>query len=586
MLRIAELLQVRKRHNMNTLLGLPLVRENRTNSSLASEKSSGSLLIEHSAATLGIFLLTVLLGCEPSPVEKVVLTNEPPQEAEKSLPSEAAESKDVSPLPPGAKLLDSQQTWHANYLQGKKIGYRDTLVRKFELGAKRFTQTEIVERQSLLRFGEKVTLEVKASQLADEKGAIVQFRYELPLGNEVTRVQGKVEAGKLTYWTENQPDKAPEQVPFPADTLGFSGLEDSLADKPMKPGEERTIKMLQLPPLPLVGTVTLQAKEEELTALPAGEVRLLRIDEKLELPGGGSILCHFWTDSKGQILKYSVPPVQQETYLVTREQALDNREAFSVDLGSDMLVRLEKPLDKPHEKLRIVYRIQVKPGPSDINLEKLLASGNSQELKLIDDSTALVTVWAVQLGLRAKIIGAQVMPTDADRKPSNLIESDNAEIKTLAQEVLKQPGFDPGTGWTVARMVEKFVHDYLTQKNYSQAFSSAAEVARTREGDCTEHAVLVAALCRALGIPARVAYGLVYVESEQAFAFHMWDEVWAVNRWVPFDATLAQGGIGAGHIKFGHSSLSDMSALLELLPVMQSLGRLEIEVESMEDRPE
>ena len=41
--------------------------------------------------------------------------------------------------------------------------------------------------------------------------------------------------------------------------------------------------------------------------------------------------------------------------------------------------------------------------------------------------------------------------------------------------------------------------------------ATAAEVARSREGDCTEHAVLLAALARARGIPARVAMGLVYV---------------------------------------------------------------------------
>ena len=36
--------------------------------------------------------------------------------------------------------------------------------------------------------------------------------------------------------------------------------------------------------------------------------------------------------------------------------------------------------------------------------------------------------------------------------------------------------------------------------------------ARTRSGDCSEHAVLLTALLRARGIPARVSHGLVYLE--------------------------------------------------------------------------
>ena len=93
-------------------------------------------------------------------------------------------------------------------------------------------------------------------------------------------------------------------------------------------------------------------------------------------------------------------------------------------------------------------------------------------------------------------------------------------------------------------------------KNFSQAFATAAEVARSLEGDCTEHAVLLAALCRARKIPARVAFGLVYYPPQKGFAYHMWNEVWIADRWVPLDATLGLGGIGADHIKLGDSNLS------------------------------
>ena len=118
----------------------------------------------------------------------------------------------------------------------------------------------------------------------------------------------------------------------------------------------------------------------------------------------------------------------------------------------------------------------------------------------------------------------------------------------------------------------------MKNKNFSQAFASAAEVAKSREGDCTEHAVFLAALCRARGIPARGVMGLVYVDGGQAFGYHMWTEVYIDKQWIPLDGTLAQGGIGAAHLKIAQSNLKDASAYSAFLPVMQVLGRLSIKV--------
>jgi hypothetical protein len=58
----------------------------------------------------------------------------------------------------------------------------------------------------------------------------------------------------------------------------------------------------------------------------------------------------------------------------------------------------------------------------------------------------------------------------------------------------------------------------------------------------------------------------------------MWDELYIGDRWIPMDATLAQGGIGAAHIKLAHSNLKGASAYSSFLPVAQVLGRLKIKV--------
>ena len=126
------------------------------------------------------------------------------------------------------------------------------------------------------------------------------------------------------------------------------------------------------------------------------------------------------------------------------------------------------------------------------------------------------------------------------------------------------------------------MRDYVHSKNFSQAISSASDVVRSQEGDCTEHAVLLAALCRAKGIPARVAIGLVYYGPVQGFAYHMWNEVWIADGWVPIDSTLGRGGIGAGHLKIADSALSSASPVSALLPVVEVIGQLELEIVSIE----
>jgi hypothetical protein len=61
----------------------------------------------------------------------------------------------------------------------------------------------------------------------------------------------------------------------------------------------------------------------------------------------------------------------------------------------------------------------------------------------------------------------------------------------------------------------------------------------------------------------------------------MWTEVFVRGEWIPLDATLGKGGIGADHIKFADSSFSEEGAsspLESFLPLVSVLGKMKIEV--------
>ena len=240
------------------------------------------------------------------------------------------------------------------------------------------------------------------------------------------------------------------------------------------------------------------------------------------------------------------------------------------DLGPSSVVKVERKLARPHETKRVVYRARLPNGDPS----KEFATGPSQQVRRIDEHTAEITVRAVRpetdLG-----DSAQDRPAGAaELQPNGFLQSDDPEVVAMAGAIAP----DEKSPWLIACALERNVSTSLRTRDFSAAVATAADVARSREGDCTEHAVLLAALCRARGIPARVAIGLVHFEPVGGFAYHMWTEVWIDQRWIALDGTLGRGGIGGAHLKITDSNLEGSESLSAFLPVFKLLGQLQLEI--------
>ncbi len=85
---------------------------------------------------------------------------------------------------------------------------------------------------------------------------------------------------------------------------------------------------------------------------------------------------------------------------------------------------------------------------------------------------------------------------------------------------------------------------------------SALDVLRTKSGDCNEHTVLYTALARSIGIPTRIAIGLVYSDTLEGLGYHAWPEVHIGTQWYPLDPTLGQHDVDATHIKLFNGSIA------------------------------
>jgi hypothetical protein len=158
-------------------------------------------------------------------------------------------------------------------------------------------------------------------------------------------------------------------------------------------------------------------------------------------------------------------------------------------------------------------------------------------------------------------------PTEEDRLPSLFVESDDPDIRARARSIVGQEVAPDRR----ARLLVDWVHENLEQTP-SVTLPSARAVLASGRGDCNEHAVLLAALARAVDIPARVVTGVVYADG--GFFYHAWNEFW-LGRWMSADAIFGQLPTDATHIKFleggpeRHLELAEIVGRVRFSPLEQ-----------------
>jgi len=139
-------------------------------------------------------------------------------------------------------------------------------------------------------------------------------------------------------------------------------------------------------------------------------------------------------------------------------------------------------------------------------------------------------------------------------KPSPFIQSDHQKIHDLAQKILRDEG---GVPLDRAKRLLMWVYDNI-EKRPVVSLPDALSTLENRVGDCNEHAVLLAALARAAGIPARIETGLVYLNGR--FYYHAWNLLY-VGNWITADASFGQLPADVTHIRFATGSQQQFDLL-------------------------
>ena len=373
-------------------------------------------------------------------------------------------------------------------------------------------------------------------------------------GEHAVRIEGTVDDGVLRGTLNTAGAAIPLHARIGALPMDEGALLSLAPGGRLRPGQERafeTIDPFTLQPAP----ARVRCLREETVAVGGSRVAARVVEVEV-----GTATVTAWLDAAGEVVQADVP-------FGIRLRRISRAEAFFSPPSSD-LPDLVTALDiKPtgvtprRGARRMAVRVSGVPA-------SLLPTDQTQSLAA--DGTSLVVV--------APAGGDSARPSEgADAKTAALflactplVQCDQPAIRERADAIVRGE-LDP---WRRAVLLERWVNRNLTKRPVP-ALPSALDVLATREGDCTEHTVLFTALARAVGLPTRMAAGLVWSDEVGAFAYHAWPEVY-VGRWVWTDPTLGQEVADATHIELATGSVEDWRL------VTAFLGSLRIELEEDE----
>ncbi len=154
-----------------------------------------------------------------------------------------------------------------------------------------------------------------------------------------------------------------------------------------------------------------------------------------------------------------------------------------------------------------------------------------------------------------------------ETEPTFLHDYDVEVFQQIRKKIIAAYGPRPGH----ADLIE-FVNKYIEKKNYTRGFDVASRVVERKEGDCTEHAVLLVSLMRMFNIPAKMVFGIkMFRTGDNYGAFgHAWVEYLQKGNWKAADPTLAIA-VDRTYIPVGTFENEGMDFSMDLVSLLQRM---------------
>jgi hypothetical protein len=538
---------------------------------------------------VGIYFVLVVLtaaGCskksqpqgdEPTPQMNVSEQSssgqaEPDESAIQEPEVVRSELRTEKPVLVGAEFGQTRQEeteYFAILMEGQKIGHA-VQIRMVD-GSRVTTSTEL--EITLSRTGIPVSIHTKAKTFETVDGKPLGFELEQTFGIVVTKVVGIVnEDGKVEVTAGQQRT----EFDWPTGAVMAEGMRLLHFRNGLEEGTSYDAKMYD-PSVMQVVDVEVEVGPKQNVDLLGRVVPLTLVQSAVRSPQFGLLSVDEYYDDELRLQKSIMPILGMtiEQVACTKEFALGENDVLEV--VDKMFMPSPVPLEGVGLARSITYYLSRVKDTSDF----VIPSNDNQKVQRLSGGRVILKVEPVVApkGVRFPYKGDNPVVLEA-LEPARYVESDNEMIIALARKAIG------GTkdAAEAARKIEAFVSQYISNKSLSVGYASAAEVAVSRQGDCSEHAVLVAALCRAVGIPAQVVTGLAYVPQwrtlQNGFGGHAWAQAYIGGKWVGLDAAFKSAGFGgfdAGHITLaeGNGNPEDFLNLINTLGLFK-IDRVEV----------
>lgn len=305
--------------------------------------------------------------------------------------------------------------------------------------------------------------------------------------------------------------------------------------------------------------------------------RFARVSAWRVLESFGGIQLESWIDEDGRVVKASTPlgfSMEKTEYELARQAQEDSRLAGGGGGGDVILataIQSQANLGEIENYDELWFVL------SGVDLEGFQLDGGRQTLR--GDTLVVRREDWPELEPPYDQLPYPRMDLAEYLRPEPLIQSDDERIVRAAEQMANWRFLWDKNPKRVARDLTLGVNRMLV-KEVTFSLPNAVQVLEGRKGDCNEHTVLFVAMARALGLPARTAVGLVYVDG--SFFYHAWPEVW-LGEWVAVDPTFGQVPADAAHLRFIVGGLANQVEILRLI------GNLRIRVivppEGQDSRP-
>jgi hypothetical protein len=469
----------------------------------------------------------------------------------KQAPQQSTPIAALGALPEGA--APEQDEWFGVFQSDRKIGYAHRVVARTKQGWA-FQEDSAF---TLAMLGTVQNLQTTMSAETDESYGLDSFRFGLISPAASFAATGKSERDKLVvqYGSSGQENRI--DIPLKEPINLPSTLRPRLVRADAPPGTQYVASVFS--PLSMKNEpITLVLEGPETINGPDGPVETVRISEKHQ-----GIQTSAWLAKDGTVIR------EQGTlgFVLQRAKSRDDALAgISSAAPIDLVMKTRIPVDRPiaDARERTSLTLRMKGGasahvPDDPPRQRV----KSELLEIVREPAPHTAA----SGMPPR--GADAPAIAAYTDPSPFVESDDPAIVSLARSIVG----DEQDPVAAARKLVTWVHRNVA-KEPALTVPSAREVAKSLRGDCNEHAVLLTALARAVGIPARVVAGAVYGElgdaGEDGFYYHAWSELW-LGGWVSADAVFDQMPADATHVKLIEGGPERHMALAEII------GQLEFE---------